>query len=269
MNKQDKPIKVSVDFRPDLFQIIKDIKDRNGKSTSYVINETVGAVLSLTPSIKDKLREFCLDNINSQKQKLKSYIGYEEEELKNEISQWEVLYKFFGDDTSQIGIPSSMRRIYIKDGYVIFPSEWTVLDNIDGKATECSYAGVVECRNGANYGEDGKPVPHFVFFVKDAKYARDYSDELKDKVFEACAKEYPRFAELYNLQPSPADWAKIDKQEPTKESIEEADKLMKLPYFGIFNIPVKGDPAYWNAVNKNYVPPYGAVVIKNGHNEKE
>lgn len=138
----------------------------------------------------------------------------------------------------------------LKNGCCIFPSDWIVLENIDGKFENCENATVVECKNGNLYN-----VPHFICFHNEGKYACDYPEDLEGKIYSACSKVYPDFGKIFNLQ------VNYSLDEILNDKIKE-EEYKVAPCFGLFNIVEKGDPIYWYEGNENYVPPYNAMIIK-------
>lgn len=136
----------------------------------------------------------------------------------------------------------NMSTIPIKDGYVTYPADWVVLDDVCGPAEDCRYAGVVEFHNGTGYG-----IPHFLFFC-DTQYGVDYSGELIKRVKDACAEAYPNLKKyLYTPLPSLAI-----------KDAEDRTKWADTPSFGIFSLPVDGDPALAIAT-----PVLGAKIVHN------
>ena len=69
-----------------------------------------------------------------------------------------------------------MKKVFLKEGYVIFPEDWIILPDIYDSPDKCLYAGVVESRNSEKY-----KIPHFVFF-SNYRYGADYPTDLDDKV---------------------------------------------------------------------------------------
>ena len=135
-----------------------------------------------------------------------------------------------------------MRITNLKNGYVEYPENWIVLKNLFGSSETCLYAGVVEARNSTKYG-----IPHFLFF-SDKKYAKDYSDEMELKIFEACKKAWPAFEEF----------EKMERPLPDFSDQNEAKKWDEAPCIHLFHIIEKGDPIY----DQEYDPPYGAQIIR-------
>ena len=139
-------------------------------------------------------------------------------------------------------LTTNIATIKLKGGYVTYPSGWVVLDDVCGPAEDCRYAGVVEFHNSTGYG-----IPHFLFFC-DTQYEVDYSDELIKRVKDACAKAYP---DLKRYLDTPLPSLAI-------KDAEDRTKWADTPSFGIFSLPVEGDPALVTTT-----PVLSAKIVRN------
>ena len=128
----------------------------------------------------------------------------------------------------------------MKDGYLIIPKEWIVLNEED--AMYCRYAGVVECRNSAKYG-----IPHFVFFTH-AEYGRDYDTDL---INEMCCNAWPKFKDIMAQQVEP-----IKDPEKPGEYLNVQEHLAS-PYIGYFSID-EADSGLRDIEDM----PYGAMIVR-------
>lgn len=252
--------KVSIDFDMETYELLKTTAAATKKSNSIIVNEVLSAILSLSPKMKKQLRKFCNNKhwecIDEVKNNM-SYMQYNGMNASLEKDNWKQLSELFKVDDEEYDEENKMSKVILKDAFCIFPSDWIVLNDICGKPEECSYAGVVECKNGAKYGINGDPVPHFIFFCND-KDACDYSEDMEAKIYKECAKAYPKFIELFNMQVSYKN-IKIDWE--NEEDVKRAEEIDKLPFFGLFALPIKGEFPYWNKNNPYYTPPYGAMII--------
>ena len=48
----------------------------------------------------------------------------------------------------------------------------------------------------------------------------------------------------------------------TYDNLTNKDEFMAAPSPGLFHLVVKGDPIYWHKHNENYLPPFGALIIR-------
>lgn len=256
----DKRKKLSIDFELETYELMRVAGNETKKSNSTLVNEILSVILSLSPRTKKKLRDFCnnmhYECMENRKEEM-NYMQFNGIAAIQEMEQWKQLSQLFTVDEEEYNQDNHMRKVILKDAFCIFPDDWIVLKDICGKPEECSYAGVVECKNGAKYGINGAPVPHFIFFCND-KHASDYSDEMEAKIYKECAKAYPKFIELFNMQ---TDYDDVDIDWNNESDIKKAEAINKLPYFGLFAIPVKGEFPHWTKYNPSYTPPYGAMII--------
>lgn len=245
MNTKKK--KISIDFLLPEYSLLSRQAKANGQSNSCIINELVGTFLPLVPELKKELATYCADKYLECISELQRLSGYESQDIAIVASQWKTLENYFHVNVENLP-NTNMKKIQLKDGYCIVPKDFVILGDIFGRPEECLYAGVVESRNSKTYG-----IPQFLFFCN-TKYAREYTDELEAKVYKECEKVFPEFKKLYNMQ--------IDlkpEEENDENRIAEWDKA---PRFGMFHLVEKGDPVYWNSLNPNYNPPYGAMIVR-------
>lgn len=237
--------KVSIDFTRPEYELVKAEAKRKEVSNSSVINGLVAHFLTLSDMMKYRLSKFC------DEQFLKGIEEYQNGSIDElevyELNQWKKLSDFFRVDTENIETEKK-RKLQLKNGYVVFPSRYLYLEEV-GKAQEHNYVGVLSCQNGLKYD-----VPTFIFAC-DFKYAREYTDELEEAVYEEAKKAWPRFSEIFNMQ---------DDYDSVRDGfdIERFNKWKEAPCFGFFHIVEKGDPLYWNSINPNYQPPDGAMIVR-------
>lgn len=255
--------KMSIDFTLPEYQLVKDTADNKDESSSSIINSLVGTFLPLKPSVKKKLCDYCMDQYGERIEELQNATTFDGQDTAIEASQWLNLSRYFklSDSENKELKNDSMKRVMLKDGYLIIPKEFIILNDTVAPAEECMYAGVVEARNGSKFG-----IPHFVFF-SNCKYGHEYNNELETKVYEACEKAFPDFRKFFNMQIKMPNVASGEgRQDP--EFLKNMDEWDKAPTFALFHIVEKGDPIYWNSINPNYEPPYGAMIIRKNDKEK-
>lgn len=241
--------KVSIDFTEPEYTLLTEQGKKEGKSNSFIINKLIGIFLRLSPDVAKKVGYFCHEQYLAEQSKLERLFGFERDDTQRKADQFSTLSSYFGYDEKSEENPG-MKRTYLRDGYVIYPNDWIVLNDVFGPADSCSYAGVVESRNSSEYG-----IPHFIFF-SNAKYGRDYTDDMTDKIYEACAEAYPDFKKYWNLQ-LPI---------PDLNDEKAVDAWKKAPEFSVFHIPVKGDPIGWP--REDYKPPFGAMIIRDTYEKQ-
>lgn len=248
MNISAKKKKISLDLPQDNLELLMYYCDEHDCNTSSAINNLIYTFLSTSHDVRKELSDFCFERYQDCLIAAESTVGFERDSLSRSAREFKYMSLFYNNHPEHDFISHKMKRTYLSDGYVIYPSDWIVLPNIFGTASECKYAGVVESRNSIKYG-----IPHFIFF-SDTKYQYEYTDEMEAQVYDACAKVYPRFKELYNLQ---KELPKLDSPN-YREELKEWDSA---PKFALFSIVEKGDPLYWDN-DPDYHPPAGAMIIR-------
>ena len=245
--------KVSIDFGMPEYKLMIDYAQKKNQSNSMVINELVSTFIPLSTSMRKELNEFCGNKLIECLNRLQNKNGFEAQDINVEAAQWKALVKYFSVDN--VDLPkANMKKMMLKNGYCIFPNDWIILGNICGEPEDCMYAGVVESRNSAIYG-----IPHFLFFC-DKKYAREYDEELKAKVYAECERVFPQFKKLFNMQ--------INLTIEEEKDMDKMAEWEKAPCFGLFHLVEKGDPMYWNALRPDYIPPAGAMIVRTSSPKK-
>lgn len=242
--------KVSIDFLDPSYQLLTDAAKKQDTSNSSIVNTLVDLFLHLSPDVSQDIGTYCRKRYQEEIVAASALTGFSQQHKLTTAEQFRKISKYFGVDVPIVG--SKIKRMYLKNGYVLFPSDWIVLPDVCGSPDTCMYAGVIESRNSNQYH-----IPHFIFF-SDYKYGSDYPAELQDKIYAQCAAIYPDFRRLYNLQIPAPDMTRTD-----PEGLKLIEKWKNAPEFGLFHIVEKGDPIYWNKYNPDYEPPYGAMIIRN------
>lgn len=242
--------KVSIDFLEPEYALLTEQAKREGKSNSFIVNGLINLFLRLSPEVGSKIGKFCYEQYLKEKENLEKLSGFERDEAQKRMEQYEKLSAYFGYNTKAEADPG-MKITFLKDGYVQYPKDWIVLQDVFGPADSCMYAGVVESRNSEKYG-----IPHFIFF-SNTKYGKDYTDEMHTKIYDACSKAWPDFGKYFNMQ-VPARYT---------TDMEYVKKWDAAPCFGLFHIVEKGDPMYWTDSSPDYKPPFGAMIIRNSYHQ--
>lgn len=236
--------KVSIDFTEPEYALLASRAKIEAKSNSALVNDLISLFYRISPDVSKRIGNYCHEQYIREKQQLETLSGFERDESAKRIGQFEKLSAYFGYDTS--AVEPGMHITFLKEGYVIYPEDWIVLEDVFGPADTCMYAGVVESRNYEQYG-----IPHFIYFCN-VKYGKDYSDDMRTRIYAACAKAFPDFKKYYNMQVL----------NPNMHDLREIKKWDAAPYFGLFPLVEKGDPFYWHAYNPDYKPPFGAMIIR-------
>ena len=253
MRKKEQVQRTSVDLRVDNFNALKDYAEQVGSTYGRVINDLIRTFLRLPESVKDDLADYCREKY-LEIDTLKTYGYSQSADAYRPFYAYEDLSDFFSKGRKSV--PYGMRRIYLKDGYLICPNNWIVLQDAFGEKPEnCMYAGVVEARNSEKYG-----IPHFVFF-NDIPYDQGYTDKDEEKVYNACIKAWPRFKEILNMQVPPPTISPKD-----EGYMEAAEKHLASPFVGMFHITGSDDPMQ-KLLNRP--DPFGCMIIRDGTKNEE
>jgi hypothetical protein len=247
--------KISLDIDPLIYEFVVEYSNETEKNVGSTINKILASILLLSPDTKKKLARYLEIEMDKQKELSKNADQFEATEINKKIHEMRELYFVL---TEEKGLTNKedekMKRVYLEDGYVIFPSSWIVLDTLRNPI-ESKYAGIVEVRNGDKYN-----APHFVFF-SNKKYGKDYSEEDMDNVIDACVSVYPEFKNIINAQIDYSQFYDENGYLDPEKAIEAGWK--EAPEIGLFHIPEEEDPIYEQAYGTNYSHPYGCVIVRN------
>lgn len=95
-----------------------------------------------------------------------------------------------------------LKRTDMKDGYIVYPADWVVLDGVQCDAKDSVRACVIEVKNGKKYG-----MPHFLFFTnKDV--GDPFTIDEENAIHLACVKAVPNLHRFARRSGS-ADYADV------------------------------------------------------------
>lgn len=228
--------KVSIDFLVDNYCLVTKKAAACGLSNSTIINDLVSTFLGLNDDVADSISAHCTDRYADEKSSLDHLSGYHQATAMHRADQYRRIAAYY----NRFRADKKMKKTYLSDGYAIYPHDWIVLPDVFGTPPEkCTYAGVIESRNMDKYN-----IPHFVFFCCDNP--AQLSDTAESQVYDACAKLYPDFRRLYNMQ--------VDADPRDPDSLKH---WYSAPCFGIF--PLVESSADMPPL---YDPPYGAMIVR-------
>lgn len=251
--------RTSFDLTADNSERLKDFSEAMGSNYSNVVNYLLRVMVGASPPVRKSIVDYC----NSKIKDLSRYIDGKSEFEKQDLMQiereyQEIAYFFAVGLTAEQTRRQTMRKIYLKEGYLVIPDnkDWVVLDNFT-RPEDCMYAGVVDTREPLD-GSRKYNAKHYVFFC-DYKYGKDYPLSLQDKVFNACVEKDPSFKEILNDVVYPDYGGK----EEIVSNMKNLDAYKSSPCPGLHNIVEHGDPIYWNRFHPDYEPPFGCEIIRN------
>ena len=233
--------KFSVDVSGENKKYLDELTDNLGMKYGPSINLIISVFAGMPKDIKATILGFCEEKYRELTSYQKVADEMEKAELENK-KEWYLTIARLMNKGRDIVIKheDAMRKIEIKNGYLIIPADWIILN--PEQAKYCMYAGVLECRNSARYG-----IPHFVFF-SDTKYACDYDALLYEHIQEMCTKAWPDYKALV-----------LDRQvklimDPDRPGqYLNAQDFMEAPTIGHFHISESSECDN---------PPCGAVIVR-------
>ena len=230
--------------------------EKMGSSYSRVVNYMLRIFLAMKPDIKSELAEFCNQKMEEISENMEIMSEFEKQEAKQKMIQYQELSFFFMEGQKpSVKKTSGMRKVFLKEGYVLIPEDWVILDNFS-TASDCMYAGVVETREPLD-GKKKYNAKHYVYFCN-YKYGNEYPSDFEDAVYAACCEKDASFKDVMNAVVTP-----IYNGKAVVANMTNLAEYKAAPCPGTFHIVEQGDPIYWNEVEPDYKPPFGAVIIRN------
>ena len=234
--------KLSIDLTDSNKQKLEKIKADRYIPYGNTINTLIQTFCNLPEDVQDSLYTFCKEKMALLSREMNTAGDFAFEKLSNKYVIYGDIASFFSkgyklrmEDVKRTPI---MKKIKIKNGYLICPDDWKLINPED--AEKCDFAYVIECRNSAKYG-----IPHYVYFT----FADDRADG--DLINRRCVSVYPEFKEVLDKQVNPV----YDPNDPSKcLNIEEH---LASPYIGHF--PIHRDGIDYLIADKE--PPYGAKIV--------
>lgn len=237
---------------------LKDFADKMGSNLSNVINYMLRIMLAASPEVKRSLANFCNAQREELKAKAEGMSAFEKQDMLKTQREYQDLAYFFsvGLDASQTRGADPMRKVYLKEGYVLIPSDpdWILLDNFKDPK-ECMYAGVVEIRQPLD-GSKTYDAKHYVFCCN-YRYGNEYPSEMDDEVYSAACEKDPAFKDILNAVVP----AKYNGKECFANMVN-VKEYSAAPTPGLFHIVEQGDPIYWNKLDPDFEPPYGCMIVR-------
>ena len=255
--------RTSFDLSNENAEKLKEFSEAMGSNYSNVMNYLLRVVVGASPEIKRELAGFCNNKIKDISEKAEGMSAFEKQDALEIQRMYQELAYFFSVGLTALETrKESMKKVYLKEGYLLIPNspDWIILDNIS-RPEDCMYAGVVETREPLD-GSKKYHAKHFVFF-SNIKYGRDYTNDFKDKIYSACCDKDPSFKQILNNVVIPD----YNGQKEVVSNMVNIDAYKAAPCPGLYHIVEYGDPLYWNKLHPDYEPPYGCEIIRNNETE--
>lgn len=186
--------KLTLDIDSENKKTLENIK----KHSSESYGSTINFLVSLCPKkgiIQKELYDFCVDKIKMLLRSNETAGGFQLMQNRKKIEAYmhliTILDAGITPDIQQLSNQPQMLEIPIKDGSVIYPDRWIVLNDED--AAKSITAGVVECRNSSKYG-----IPTFLFFTN--LHASEYTEEFEHHIYDCIQKKWPKWSDILQKQ---------------------------------------------------------------------
>lgn len=236
----------------------KDFSEKLGTNFSRAMNYMLRIHFSVNSEVKKAMADFCTEKVADLREQMKGMSDFERQDALQIQRQYQDLAYFYslGLDATQTRGGNPMKKVFLKEGYVLIPStnDWILLDNYK-KPADCMYAGVVENREPMD-GSKRYNAKHYVYCC-DYKYGKDYPSNMDEEVYAAICEKDPSFKDILN--------AVVVPQYDGKEcyaNMTNTKEYAAAPCPGMFHIVEQGDPVYWNSLYPDYEPPFGCMIIR-------
>lgn len=245
--KQNKQ-KASVEFTIENYNLIVEYAQKADSTFGRIVNYLIGLTLTIPKSVKEEIASYCSQKVSNLDQSVTEAGEFERIRI-NEIrlSYLKMNYFFSNGFPSDAGPAPDIRRVFLKDSYVDFPSEWIILEGLFGDPSECTAAHVVEVRNGGKYG-----LPHFILF-SNKKNGTRFTREEEELIDQACMDAFPLYKVVLQNRVEPPSISMLDPR--YKEAVA---KHLESPYPGLYDI-IATDDLWYRETDPH---PFGCVVVR-------
>lgn len=247
-NKGKKKRKASVEMSARNYDLLQRACSNENTTTGRYINYLISNSLGLMLCVKEKITSYCGDKVKEISIKMAYAQEFERAQLElMRDSCKKVCFLLTQSNYIEAESLAFDQHIKLKDGYLICPKDWKILNGILDDCSKSEFAGVVEVRNPGTYD-----VPHVVFFTN-KRYAKNYTPEECETVLKECKKRWPDYSLVEEMQIPPTE---LEPSDP--KYFDEVRKHVESPYIGLFHILATDDPYFFH----NDYLPYGAVIVK-------
>ena len=244
--------KFSMDLSGDNKEAVDRTTENYGMRYGPFINLLIQTFCRMPKSMKKTFLDFCIVKCQELNEQILTAGAMEKKELEKEKSRYLEVARILNDgceiNKNEVDNDPTMTKIAIKNGYLIIPRNWILLNPEQSK--DCLFAGVVECRNSDKFG-----IPHFCFFT-DKKYASDYDKAYTNRIDKLCCKKWPEFENVIKNQVE-----LIPDPEHKGQYLNEKEHLAS-PVIGHFSILATDDELY------DADPPCGAMIVRTDATEE-
>lgn len=244
-------VKSVITFDLSNFRVASREAKKLGTTFSRYLNYLISLTLDVPTLVQGELSTFCAQKSASVDEQNSLYWMYRERNIQESYKELAIFWA--QKDPYTKGKNMLMRKTDMKDGYIVYPADWVVLDGVQCDAKDSVRACVIEVKNGKKYG-----MPHFLFFTnKDV--GDPFTIDEENAIHLACIKAVPNFAQVLR---DGVDQPTMPMSDPRYK--EAAKRFLASPIPGIFYIPATDDPYYCMQDE----PLFGCRIVRNV-NKKE
>lgn len=230
-----------------LSKAILDDKKNSGSTYVDAINNLIDVFGSLPDDISSDLTFFAKSKALYLSKDMESSGLFMAATKKKSLDKYLAIIAYLN-----AGIPISieeirdeldMRKIEIKNGCLIYPKDFVLVNSQDAKDMEAAY--VIECQNAKRYD-----IPYYIVFWHPHK-PYETTEAYNAKLLAQLLQKIPEFQRIVDLQVSPI----YDPEHP--EIILNEKELDEAPTIKYFPVYVHGDPRK----PADYKPPRGVEIV--------
>ncbi len=239
-------VKSVITFDLSNFRVASREAKKLGTTFSRYLNYLISLTLDVPTLVQGELSIFCAQKSASVDEQNSLYWMYRERNIQDSYKELAIFWA--QKDPYTKGKNMLMRKTDMKDGYIVYPADWVVLDGVQCDAKDSVRACVIEVKNGKKYG-----MPHFLFFTnKDV--GDPFTIDEENAIHLACIKAVPNFAQVLR---DGVDQPTMPMSDPRYK--EAAKRFLASPIPGIFYIPATDDPYYCMQDE----PLFGCRIVRN------
>ncbi|MBO4678873.1 MAG: hypothetical protein J5626_04320 [Lachnospiraceae bacterium] len=252
---EEEPKKFSIMTDKETFDKLEEISKLLSVPVSTLSAQALSAIINLDDNVRKEIMGTLESHIDKLTVDNHSGSPFEAKKSRAQISNVQSLIYFFGLGRmwERPKKRPNMTSLKIKNGTVIFPDDWIVLNKESAEKHE--FAGVVECRHHEKYN-----MPHFLYLC-DYKYGCDYPDYFEEMIVKLCVEAYPEFQKIVDLQGQ----AHLVPDPTNPGMYLNLEAYRACPVIGSFHLLRDDDPLF--EFNLKNGLPYDAMIIKDSIDE--
>lgn len=238
--------KTTVSFTPSNIKAATHEAKKIGTTFARYTNYLISLALDIPPRVQGELSVFCTAQASGVDEQNSLYWMYRARKIQDSYKELAVFWAQRSPYNSEK--TTSLKRIEMKNGYIVYPPDWVVLDGVQCDAKDSVRACVIEIKNGQKYD-----MPHFLFFTN-KDLGDPFTKDEENSVYLSCIKAVPNFIEVLR---DGVDRPTMPITDPKYK--EASERFLASPIPGIFYIPATDDPYYYMQDE----PPFECRIVRN------